>query len=355
MLLANDSLIVHEFATGYVLPDSSHEWDQHMRLLITISSCGTLIGQAWTKTAFGVTLIRMSNEWQRWILWFCIVTMNAYMIIKVVLQWAKVCGDEDYYVSWRLDVCLEEQPREDLKEGGNVYNIIMDFVFAAFPWLITRSLKINRMEKIGLCATMSLGMIVAIVSAIRVGWKDDGNERDAYYIYRNGLSQVWYSSEITGTIIVQCIPILRPIVREIQTSRDASRRLESTAKAHSQPPENKNVSGTHTSTTMDSKGRFSFGFDKQHGTHIAMHEIAEESGGSRNSRSSSSPGDANIEHRPHTAETWLHSDSEESVLDAYAHSRNYSAGTRPRSTAHSEDIDIEAMPTRGLSLPRHRE
>lgn len=90
-----------------------------MRILITISSCGTLIGQAWTKTAFGVTLIRMSNEWQRWILWFCIITMNIYMIIKVVLQWAKVCGDEDYYVPWRLDVCLDEQPREDLKEGGN--------------------------------------------------------------------------------------------------------------------------------------------------------------------------------------------------------------------------------------------
>ena len=119
ILLANDSLIIHEFATGYVLPDSAHDWDQHMRLLITISSCGTLIGQAWSKTAFGVTLIRMSNQWQKWILWFCIASMNLYMLIKVVLQWAKVCGDEDYYVSWRLDVCLQEQPRDDMKEGGN--------------------------------------------------------------------------------------------------------------------------------------------------------------------------------------------------------------------------------------------
>jgi hypothetical protein len=74
---------------------------------------------------------------------------------------------------------------------------------------------------------MSLGMIVAIVSAIRVSWKDDGNKRDELYIFRNGLSQIWYSSEITGTIIVQCIPILRPILREIHTAL-TSKRLSST-------------------------------------------------------------------------------------------------------------------------------
>lgn len=35
----------------------------------------------------------------------------------------------------------------------------MDFVFASFPWLIARRLEMRRVEKIGLCATMSLGMM----------------------------------------------------------------------------------------------------------------------------------------------------------------------------------------------------
>jgi hypothetical protein len=37
-----------------------------------------------------------------------------------------------------------------------VYNIIMDFVLASFPWVITWNLDMRRVEKIGLCITMSL-------------------------------------------------------------------------------------------------------------------------------------------------------------------------------------------------------
>jgi hypothetical protein len=99
-----------------------------------------------------------------------------------------------------------------------VYNIIMDFVLASFPWLITWGLDMRRVEKIGLCVTMSLGMIVAIVAAIRTGWKDGGNPKDEWYFWRNAHSNIWFSSEIVGTIIVQCIPVLRPLLRDIRTS-----------------------------------------------------------------------------------------------------------------------------------------
>lgn len=37
----------------------------------------------------------------------------------------------------------------------------MDFTFATFPWLIVRKLEMRQAEKIGLCITMSLGMMYA--------------------------------------------------------------------------------------------------------------------------------------------------------------------------------------------------
>ena len=241
ILAVNNAIITTEFATGYV----ADKWDDRMHILINITSCGTLINQSLTKTAFAVTLLKLTKNWAQWILWFIIGSMNAYMVAKVVLQWAKICEKPSYDVWYRLDFCLNSKFREDFKEGGNVYNIIMDFMLAVFPWAITWNLDMRRVEKIGLCVAMSLvrllssalefqsltfeqGMLVAIVSAVRTGWKDEGNEKDEWYFWRNAHSNIWYSSEIVGTIIVQCIPVLRPLLRDIKTSL-TSKKLASTA------------------------------------------------------------------------------------------------------------------------------
>ncbi|WQF81927.1 hypothetical protein CDEST_06941 [Colletotrichum destructivum] len=364
ILLANNTLIVYEFATGYVLEDSTKQWDDRMHILINISSCGTLIGQAWTKTAFGVTLLRMSNQWQRWVLYFCIATMNMYMVAKVIIQWGKVCGSKTYEGDYRLQFCLEKQFRNDFKEGGNVYNIIMDFVFACFPWLITRTLEMKRAEKVGLCITMSLGMIVAIVSAIRVGWKDEGNDRDPWYIYRNGMSQIWYSSEITGTIIVQCIPILRPILREIHTSL-TSKRLESTADGRSTTFGSKLSSGKRISTGAVQN-------DKLGNERIALREIPEESSDEtpphwkssyprESDSTTTSPSEADFKPRPPTAplpDMWPLSGSEAPNLNLNLNGSSNSGKSldfefEPHSNSNSNShLDLEqGHVQQGLSPP----
>lgn len=71
-------------------------------------------------------------------------------------------------------------------------------------------------------------MIVAIVAAVRTGWKDEAKGKDEWYFWRNAMSNIWYSSEIVGTIIVQCIPVLRPLLRDLRTSL-TSKRLASGA------------------------------------------------------------------------------------------------------------------------------
>lgn len=148
-----------------------------MHILINVTSCGTLIGQALSKTAFAVTLIKLTKGWYHHVFWFCIASMNSYMIVKVIFQWAKICDKPSYDVWYRLDFCLDSQFREEFKEGGNgktspevafgsrltqvaVYNIIMDFVLATFPWIITWRLDMRKVEKIGLCMTMSLVSLI---------------------------------------------------------------------------------------------------------------------------------------------------------------------------------------------------
>ena len=76
-------------------------------------------------------------------------------------------------------------------------------------------------------ADLTQGMVVAIVAAVRTRWKDDGNGKDELYFWRNAMSNIWYSSEVTGTIIVQCIPVLRPLFRNFRTSSSSSKVLPS--------------------------------------------------------------------------------------------------------------------------------
>lgn len=108
-------MISVEYATGYV----EDTWDDRMHILINVTSCGTLVGQALSKSAFAVTLLKLTKNWLRWILWYCIVSMNVYMVIKVFFQWAKVCEKPSYDVWYRLDFCLNWKFRENFKEGGN--------------------------------------------------------------------------------------------------------------------------------------------------------------------------------------------------------------------------------------------
>ncbi|CZT15673.1 uncharacterized protein RCC_01507 [Ramularia collo-cygni] len=218
--IGNNILITVEYATGYVVP----KWDDRMRIMIIVSSCGTLLGQSLTKTAFAVTLLKLTRGFSHRkachaVLWFCIVSMLSYNLAKIVVEWGKVSGKDVYDVWYRLDFYLDSSVRKKFKEVGNYYNILMDFVFALFPWILTWNMDMKRKEKIGLCLTMSLGMVVAIQSTIRNEWKYSGNDKDRLYFWRLAMSNIWYNSEITGTIIVQCVPVLRPLVQDLYGAR----------------------------------------------------------------------------------------------------------------------------------------
>lgn len=74
-------MITVQWATGYVTP----VWDLRQHALIDTTSCLTLLGQSLSKTAFAVTLLKLTKgeRWQQWVLWFIIITMNLYNLIKV--------------------------------------------------------------------------------------------------------------------------------------------------------------------------------------------------------------------------------------------------------------------------------
>ncbi|KAF3761972.1 hypothetical protein M406DRAFT_16335, partial [Cryphonectria parasitica EP155] len=213
VLLTTCILISIEFGTGYV----TKTWDNRMLILVSVSSVLTTVGQAWSKSAFAVTLLRpgITEGWQRWALWFIIASLNIYLTITFFLQWTNYCGETPYW--WKIPrVCAPYETIANIKVGRNMWNIIMDFVLALFPWLVTWKLRIKQIEKIGICVTMSLGVVVAIATSWRTAWMMSPglNDYNEWYFWRQGMSMVWYQSEVAGTIIVQTLPVIRHLWRD---------------------------------------------------------------------------------------------------------------------------------------------
>lgn len=49
----------------------------------------TVLGIAWSKTSFGLTILRISNGWRRWLIWFIIISMNMVLIANAIMLYAQ--------------------------------------------------------------------------------------------------------------------------------------------------------------------------------------------------------------------------------------------------------------------------
>lgn len=52
-------------------------------------------------------------------------------------------------------------------------------------------------------------------------------------MWRDAVSQIWYSAEVSGTIIVQCVPVLRPFIKDLHVAF-TSKRLDATEPSRAQ-------------------------------------------------------------------------------------------------------------------------
>lgn len=112
-----------------------------------------------------------------------------------------------------------ETGHEEVGEGRTLYCHVFGMLLPLFLLPIAHILTL----------AIAKGMVIAIESAVRTHWKYQGNAKDELYFWRLGMSAIWYSSEVAGTIIVQCVPVLRALVNDVRTTLPsrASRRLAS--------------------------------------------------------------------------------------------------------------------------------
>jgi hypothetical protein len=59
--------------------------------IVSIISYGagfaTILGAAWSKTSFAITLLRISNGWTTWVVWFIIISVNVVLGVSGTILW----------------------------------------------------------------------------------------------------------------------------------------------------------------------------------------------------------------------------------------------------------------------------
>ncbi|KAK8085651.1 hypothetical protein PG997_006922 [Apiospora hydei] len=207
-----------------------------MSLRGAINGSLLILGAAWSKSSFAVTLLRMTKGGLKWSIIIVMATMNAFLIASIFVNYFScnppsktfdpmtpgVCSDESIHIA--VDVAASGGFKTREYNDGiqtdefeqDIPRHASDLFFALVPWLVLANLQMKLKEKIGVGVAMSLGVFAAataIVKTIKLN-----NLKNEDFSYNGGDLQIWSIVEISMTLIAASIPVLRPFLRDAISS-----------------------------------------------------------------------------------------------------------------------------------------
>ncbi|KAK4150047.1 hypothetical protein C8A00DRAFT_18365 [Chaetomidium leptoderma] len=200
-----------------------HSWDfqppdiDAFVLVVAVRATFTVVAIAWTKTAFAMTLLRLTDrsEWMKRLLWVVIITMNIAMGISALFFWIQC---RPLARSWTPSIpgsCWDSKINERYNIFSSAYSAGVDFLLAALPWKLLYNLQITRKEKLGTAIAMSMGVVAGVTGIIKTTKLPKLASPD---IYDAADLVIWDIAEAAVTMIGACVPVLRVLVRDVGNS-----------------------------------------------------------------------------------------------------------------------------------------
>ncbi|KAB5518095.1 hypothetical protein GE09DRAFT_1066318 [Coniochaeta sp. 2T2.1] len=186
-----------------------------------------IIGIAIAKTSFCVTLLRLANErWHKLFIWFCIVTVNGFMWPCAITFFV---GCTPLAKKWDDSVpghCIDTLPIVNFAVFAGVWSALTDFLLAAFPWFLVWKLQMRRVERIGICICMSMGLLSGVFALVKSAYLPPSLSD---YTYKSTPLLIWSASELSIVILASSIPFLRLFWKEIRAKTSSRSRSKSGA------------------------------------------------------------------------------------------------------------------------------
>jgi hypothetical protein len=162
LLLCGNGLAASAPSYGFrVIEGTSHGW------ILAFSSISFFyIAMALSKTAFAVTLIRLSSGRTKAILWVVVLFVCAVNIAAAVITWLDLC-DALADVKGIYGFCVPMQTAVWIHVANAAVTILADAYLAYLPWRVLAKIYIPSREKWGVGITMSLVGLAGIVCLVR--------------------------------------------------------------------------------------------------------------------------------------------------------------------------------------------
>jgi lysylphosphatidylglycerol synthetase-like protein (DUF2156 family) len=113
----------------------------------------------WSKTSFGITILRLARDKLRILVICVMVLMNVAMGLQAVFVWVKC---DPVQKNWQPSLKGKCWPLE-VSNGYAVFSGalsgVCDIFFALLPWHLLWRLTMRKKEKIGVVVAMSMGVL----------------------------------------------------------------------------------------------------------------------------------------------------------------------------------------------------
>ena len=129
-----------------------------------ISGFASIIAVAWSKTSFGITLLRLSDGWIKWFIVALLVLLNVTHYLSGIFFWVSCNPPEKTWNVTAPGECWPIHVTVNYSLFVGAYSAFCDFALALLPWRLLLRFNMYNREKIGVAVAMSMGILCVLLS-----------------------------------------------------------------------------------------------------------------------------------------------------------------------------------------------
>jgi hypothetical protein len=213
-LLTSSALFARALTLGYGLPPDQVPLVSITEILIEASASSSILilANLWSKTSFGITLLRLPLGTLRIALIYTLITLATISIgISAFLVWLQCLTASPPWSPFAGSSCLDPQALIHYSMFVGIFSAVVDIAFVVIPWGLLWGLEMKRTEKIGVTLAMGMGVFAGITALVKTGvfpriYTDD--------VTAGIQVAAWGALETAVSVMAASIPILRALVRQ---------------------------------------------------------------------------------------------------------------------------------------------